>query len=181
MSKGRPFAGLVHEILGRAEASYSDRAHLVWEVWERALGPDLARRSYPVELRRGRLLVAGPNAAWVQQLSFLREQIRQAVNRALGEELVREVRLRVAEIDPPKPRPPAAPPAWLDEPVGAPVLAAIADEVATIADPELREAIRQVRLRAEQVSRYRERLEDPGAPGPLPSTRRPGRGGAGAT
>jgi len=148
---------LLQGALRRAEASYRDRAHLVWDVWSAAVGPELARRSRPQSLRAGRLTVAVANASWMQQLSFLRESIRDAVNRALGEPLVREVRLRMAETEAPRPvHRPAAPPPWLDQPVDEQARARVEAEVAAIRDPELREVVRQVRIRAEQVRLFRE-------------------------
>jgi hypothetical protein len=148
---------LIQQVLRRAEGSYRDRSHLVWDVWEDAVGPELARRSRPQALRAGRLTVAVANAAWMQQLSFLRESIRDAVNRALGQPLVREVRLRMTEVEAPRPvHQPSAPPPWLEQPLDDPARDAVEREVSAIRDPELREAIRQTRIRAEQVRRYRE-------------------------
>lgn len=165
---------LLHQILRRAEASYRDRAHLVWEVWENAVGAELAHRSRPQSLRAGRLTVAVANAAWMQQLSFLRESIRDNVNRALGQPLVREVRLRLAETAAPRPpHQPSAPPPWLTQPVDAHTREVIEREVAAIADPELREAVRQTRIRAEQVRLYR---GSPTAPPPRASNGRRDRG-----
>jgi len=165
---------LLHKLLRRAEASYRDRSHLVWEVWEAAVGPELARRSRPHSLRAGRLIVAVASAAWMQQLSFLRESIRDNVNRALGQPLVREVRLRMAETEAPRPvHQPSAPPPWLDQQVDKRTRDAVDREVAAIADPELREAVRQTRIRAEQVRLYR---EPPTAPPPQPSSGHPEHG-----
>ncbi|MEW6487860.1 MAG: DUF721 domain-containing protein [Thermodesulfobacteriota bacterium] len=167
---------VLQRVLRQAEASYPDRSHRIWEVWDTAVGPDVAARSRPLSLRSGRLTVAVESPAWMQQLSFLRETMRDAVNRALGEDLVREVRLRIAEAEPPAPPPrdPARPPPWLAREVPAEVAAAVDREVASIRDPELREAVRQTRLRAEQMRRFR---EDPGDAPPRASSARPKRGG----
>lgn len=178
---------MLGDLVSSVEASYPDRAHLVWDVWEGAVGHELARRCQPLELRRGRLTVAACNPAWMQQLSFLRGRIQEALNLALGQELVREIRFRVAEVPPPAAPVPSRIPAWLSEPVEDLVRAAIDAEVAAIADPTLRETVRQVRVRAEQVRRHRQRQEAPGAEPPPPSTALPrlpprGRGGGpGAT
>jgi len=165
-------------LLRGAEASYPDRSHRLWEVWEQAVGPEVARRAYPAELRRGRLTVAVENASWMQQLSFLREQLRDTLNQALGQEVVKEIRMRQAPPDrPPPPRGREPPPPWLSEPLDAPALQTIDDELAALPDPELRELLRRVRVRAEQARRHR---GGPAAPAPPPSTAHRRRGGPAA-
>lgn len=166
MANTDDLSGPLSTLLRRAEASYPDRAHKVWEVWEESVGPDVAKRSYPLSFRRGRLVVAVSAAAWMQELSFLRELIRDSLNRALGADLVTDIRLRVAEAEPPPaPRTPAPPPPWLSETLPGESLEKIERELSTIRDPELRDAIRQVRVRAEQVRRFREdRAEAPPPP-----------------
>lgn len=167
---------VLQDVLRRAESSYPDRSHRVWEVWDAAVGPDVAARSRPLSLRSGRLTVAVESPAWMQQLSFLREAMRDAVNRAIGETLVREVRLRIAEAEPPPPppRPAPGPPPWLSQDLPSTVSEAVDREVAVIRDPQLREAVRQTRLRAEQARRFR---EDPAAAPPPGSSRGRQRGG----
>ncbi|MFU8856360.1 MAG: DUF721 domain-containing protein [Deferrisomatales bacterium] len=171
---------VLQQLLERAESTYATRDHRVWEVWDQAVGPQVASRSRPVSLRAGRLTVAVANAAWMQQLSFIRDSLRDAVNRALGEPLVRDVRLRMAEAEapPPPPRRPQGPPPWLGQDVPEEVIAAVDREVREIRDPEVREAVRQTRLRAEQMRRFREGRE---AARPRQSSGRRGRGGRGGS
>ncbi|GAB4255833.1 MAG: DUF721 domain-containing protein [Deferrisomatales bacterium] len=158
-SPSRPsgLAEPLRKLLRRVEAGYPDRAHRIWEVWETAVGPDIAKRSCPTSFQGGRLLVSVSTAPWLQQLSFLRETIRDAVNGALGAPLVTEVRLRLGAVaPPPAPRSAPAPPSWLAEPLPQEVLRRIERELEPVADPQLRETLRQVRVRAEQVRRFRE-------------------------
>lgn len=171
---------VLHQVLRKAEGTYPDQAHRVWEVWDQAVGCEVAERSSPLSLRSGRLTVAVTNAAWMQQLSFLRESIRDAVNRALEGDVVREVRLRMAEVEPPPPpaRRPPGPPPWLAEDLPREVTEVVDRDVATIQDPEVREAVRQTRLRAEQIRRFR---GDRAGGTPPQSSGRRGRGGRGGS
>lgn len=170
----RDLPKLIRDLLVRAEASYPDTCHRLWDVWEEAVGADVARRAYPLELRRGRLTLAVATAPWMQQLSLLRERLRDAVNEALGTELVREVRFRLSPPEPPRaPRTAAPPPEWLSVPLDPAALAAIDAELSAVADPRLRAALRQVRVRAEQARRFR---ADPAEPAPPESSARSRRG-----
>ncbi len=167
----------VQGLLRKAESAYPDGAHRVWTLWPDVVGPEIARRSAPVTLRRGLLTVAVTSSAWVQQLSFLRERVRRALNEALGADRIREIRFRVQPLpEPPRGRAPAAPAPWRDLRVPDAVTEAVDREVAGIEDPDLRAAVRSARLKAEQVRLFREARE--GALPPV-STGSPERGGPG--
>lgn len=49
--------------------------------------------SEPVGYQRGVLYVWVSNSAWMQQLVFMREHMRDAINKKLEQEYVREIRL----------------------------------------------------------------------------------------
>ncbi len=143
-------------LLRRMEAAFPDAGHRVWEVWEAAVGADIARRARPLSLRRGTLVLGVTSSAWMHQLAFLRSEIAARVNAALGERVVRSVRLRAA----PQPDAPALPaggaargapaPPWLGHPLPPETRERIRQEVREIRDPELRAAVERARLRAEQ-------------------------------
>lgn len=172
---GRELPSLIGDLLRRAEASYPDQSHRLWDVWEEAVGAEVARRAYPLELRRGRLTLAVASSPWMQQLSLLRERLREAVNGALGGEIVREVRFRLSAPEPPPPpRTAAPPPPWLALPLEPETLAAIDAEVSAVADSDLRAALHKVRVRAEQARRF---LQNPAEPRPPRSNDRSRRGG----
>ncbi len=65
--------------------------------WATIVGEDIASNSRPAELVRGSLLVVTRSAAWSQQLSFLSEQIVDAVRASTGVAL-EGVRFRVGRI-----------------------------------------------------------------------------------
>jgi hypothetical protein len=80
------------------------RAQVVVRKWPEVVGELLARVSSAQRLRSGLLWVVAENSAWCQELSLRREFLRERLNQAVGEELVREIRVRVGN-----PRRPAQP------------------------------------------------------------------------
>jgi hypothetical protein len=72
----------------------------VWRVWDHAVGERIAARARPVAFRDGVLTVAVSSAPWMQQLGFLKGQMIEAVNRALGEELVTDIYLKAGTVPP---------------------------------------------------------------------------------
>lgn len=110
--------------------------------WDRAVGAVIARHARPQTIRGKRLAVVVDSSAWMQQLSLLKPEIIEKLNRALGEEAVETITLRIGEIDLPaapgrEPRPP-------DASLDAAEQRKVEEYVAVIADPEVRESFRRM-------------------------------------
>jgi len=143
--------------LGRIEGAYPDQAHRIWEVWGQAVGEPLASHCRPLDYRNGTLVLAVSSASWMQQVQFLTGTVRDTLNGALGEELVRQVRLRVAEA--PAPPPPAEPPP-LPPTAQLPALSIeerqqLERELQEVPDPQLRSAVRRARERAVRLALFK--------------------------
>ena len=65
--------------------------HAVWTHWEAVVGPTLARHARPERLRRGVLVVAVDSPEWMQELQFLKHELRERLNARLGRPAVREL------------------------------------------------------------------------------------------
>lgn len=109
---GRGFDSLA-DILGRVvrrlDLEQPLGSHSVHVVWEGAVGARTAMHSRPVELRGGLLVVEVRSNAWMNELSFHREELCRALNAASeGRFTVRELRFRVGAL-PPAPKAPPAP------------------------------------------------------------------------
>jgi predicted nucleic acid-binding Zn ribbon protein len=65
--------------------------HAVWAHWEATVGPAIARHARPLRLRRGTLVVAVDDAGWMQELQFLKHDLRARLNARLGRLAVRDV------------------------------------------------------------------------------------------
>jgi len=67
----------------------------VWDVWSKAVGPDVAKNAQPKVMKKGLLIVNVASGPWAQELQFLEADIRDRVNSAAGVELVEEIRFKV--------------------------------------------------------------------------------------
>jgi predicted nucleic acid-binding Zn ribbon protein len=134
------------------------RAHRLVAHWEKIVGAKVAARSVPDGLHRGVLWVRVDSAAWMHELSFLRQDIANNANALCGDPpLVNEVRLHlggrthaddgdvlasIVAIRRPEVRErPLPPPATGEQ------LKAIEAEVARVADDELRAILLDTRRR----------------------------------
>ena len=122
--------------------------------WEDIVGPDLARKTYPLRVHRGVLWVGAPDASWAYQFQFMRSELLHCLESVLGTTDIHEVRFKATEL-------PAAA-AEVPDPVGAldsadvPVDEGLSRSAENISDPALRALFvrslakqRQNRLRRE--------------------------------
>jgi predicted nucleic acid-binding Zn ribbon protein len=117
----------------------------IWLIWDSAVGEQIAAKARPVSFRDGTLTVAVVSAPWMQQLSFLKKHIVEQVNQSLGRDLVREIYLKAvrAKAVPPQPKTAEKPRRQLTESE----IRLIAEQTASVKDPELREAFTRILAR----------------------------------
>ena len=73
--------------------------HALWAHWDAVVGPTLALHARPARLRRGMLVVAVDSPEWMQELQFLKHELRDRLNARLGRPVVRDVFLAL-EVEP---------------------------------------------------------------------------------
>lgn len=114
----------------------------IWEAWDTVVGPQIAGHARPSTMRDGVLTVLVASAPWMQQLNFLKGEIRERLNSHLGAELVRDIYLKAGKPSRPvlsQPEPPLP-----DRPLTATELNEIAATVAALSDVELRDACQRL-------------------------------------
>lgn len=71
---------------------------MIWESWDQAVGPAIAARTRPLRLVGGVLTVTVASGPWMQQLSFMKTELRDRINTTLGDDRVREIALKTGRI-----------------------------------------------------------------------------------
>jgi predicted nucleic acid-binding Zn ribbon protein len=74
-----------------------DEPLLGWQavgLWDEVVGERVAARARATSFREGTLYVSVENAVWMTELSYLRRQMAEELNRRLGAEVVREIRFQ---------------------------------------------------------------------------------------
>lgn len=71
---------------------------VIWQEWERAVGPAIAARTRPLRISGGVLTILVASGPWMQQLSFMKAELCARINGQLGEERVREIVLKSGRI-----------------------------------------------------------------------------------
>lgn len=139
MKRPAPLSDLLAATFAGKPVQSRFREMKIWEVWESAVGPQIAAKALPASFRDGVLTVRVANSAWMQQLSLLKTDIVSQLNGAIGEPLVREIFLKQGGITrEPPPEAPFTPPSRDLTPEE---LAWIRDQGSGVTDPELRRTL----------------------------------------
>jgi predicted nucleic acid-binding Zn ribbon protein len=67
----------------------------VLKLWPKAVGEQIAAQTQPDNLRNGTLFVKTTSSVWVQQLHFMKDEIRQKLNELSGKDAIKEIRFSV--------------------------------------------------------------------------------------
>ena len=153
--KPEPLGDILHKVLKKMDVPHKRTDHRLVDLWERAVGPQIASRTLPENLRRGSLYVLTSTPAWLHQLQFLKEEILAKLNELSGKNEFRRLFFSIGEI--PEGRssvPDRLPPDFVMQKLPARDRQMMEKSLAAIGDPELREAIAKAMIR--EISRRRE-------------------------
>ena len=149
--------GIISRALKKMHVPFRPEDRRLVEIWEEAVGPQIAAQSRPDGLRRGTLFVKVSNSVWMQQLHFLKEEITGKVNDIMGRADLKDIRFSIGQVPAPAGKeentgatPPAAPLRERDEKMIETCLASLADE-------ELRIVIKRVMTKEITLRRGREK------------------------
>lgn len=120
----------------------------IWCIWSAVVGPQIARHAQPHTLSHGRLVVHVTDPVWLHHLSMMRPRVIAALNERLQASTVRELILRVGQVE--------APPATRPEPAHRPEdphpdpahLARVEALLSPLRDCPFRGALKHLLLRA---------------------------------
>jgi predicted nucleic acid-binding Zn ribbon protein len=145
---------ILFKVLKRRGMTSKLEENSLFKFWAKAVGPQIAAQTQPDLLRNGTLFVKTTSSVWVQQLHFIKEEIRLKLNELSGKEAIKEIRFSVghklakakAEENYPATKKPVL--KERDKKM-------IAESTAAIADPELAAIIK--RVMQIEISRRRQR------------------------
>jgi predicted nucleic acid-binding Zn ribbon protein len=84
-------ADVLRQALDRLPVARRIADHAVWTHWDAVVGATLALHARPHRLRNGILFVAVDSPEWMQELQFLKLDLRDRLNARLGRNAIRDV------------------------------------------------------------------------------------------
>lgn len=93
-----PLKDIISNLLGNTDLPFNPDDARIWEVWEEAVGPAIAKNARPSWIKNQRLRVSVSNSVWLQELEFAGENIKERLNRMLEREAVKTITFRIGSI-----------------------------------------------------------------------------------
>ncbi|MBI3785846.1 MAG: DUF721 domain-containing protein [Deltaproteobacteria bacterium] len=84
-------APVLQAVLRRFDSEQQLEGYRIWVFWNNEVGATIARRAQPLRLRNGILFVTVSSHSWMQELQFMKDDLRERLNARLGSPLVRDI------------------------------------------------------------------------------------------
>jgi predicted nucleic acid-binding Zn ribbon protein len=76
-----------------------DRAMIeVWDVWEAAVGNEIAAHAHPVACKGGLVLVHISNSTRLHHMRFMEKELIRKLNHALGDDRVKAITFKIGPV-----------------------------------------------------------------------------------
>jgi hypothetical protein len=134
---------ILQETLKRRNIPIDCRDQEIVTGWEKTVGPQIFQQTRPEKIRNKTLYLKVSSSAWMQQLQFMKPELIEKVNAALGKEAVNNIFFNVGVIEP---QPVKVPKEVFrlneeDFPLKPRDIRIMQESLAEITDPELEKAI----------------------------------------
>ena len=70
----------------------------VWQVWDRVMGDVIAQNARPAAFKGRLLLVHVNSSTWIHQLQFLKTEMIEKLNNALGKSLINDLKFKIGPL-----------------------------------------------------------------------------------
>jgi len=70
----------------------------VWDLWDNSVGETIAANARPEAFKGKILLVHVTSSVWMHHLQFLKENIINNINDALGETFIEEIKFKIGPV-----------------------------------------------------------------------------------
>lgn len=92
----------IGDVIGKVVAQHRpamDHAMIkVWDVWEAAVGGEIAAHAHPKAFKGGLLLVHISNSTWLHHMRFMEKELIRKLNQALGEDRVKTMMFKIGPV-----------------------------------------------------------------------------------
>jgi|GEM_PF-2971101 len=93
-SLGKEVFQILEQTLGEERYGDLEKMRRLYEAWEILVGEETSRRTGPLLLRDGRLVVGAVSSAWCNEMSMRRDELKKNAREKLGIDL-KEVVVRI--------------------------------------------------------------------------------------
>ena len=88
-------SGILKELLKKYRSEPDGELARVWQLWDGIVGEAIAENARPAAFKGSLLLVYVTNSTWVHHLQFLKQDIIEKLNAAVGQKLVEDIKFKI--------------------------------------------------------------------------------------
>lgn len=92
----------VGDILQKSLKAYRKKKDLgmikIWDLWEDAVGKEIAENAKPAAFKGDVLLVHVNSSPWMHHLQFLKKDIIDKINSKMGKDMVGELKFKIENL-----------------------------------------------------------------------------------
>ncbi|MDJ0876840.1 MAG: DUF721 domain-containing protein [Desulfobacterales bacterium] len=96
-----PLKGILNSVLRQCRRDLQLDPDLLWQVWDRAVGPAIARNARPAAFKQRLLIVHVSSSVWLQELHFQKGTLIERVNKEAGSTIVDDIQFKIGPLDAP--------------------------------------------------------------------------------
>jgi predicted nucleic acid-binding Zn ribbon protein len=89
---------ILHRVLDQYRPKADQELCKVWDLWDIAVGSEIAANARPAAFRGRRLLVHVSNSTWLHHLRFMEKELITKINGALGAERIESFQLKIGPV-----------------------------------------------------------------------------------
>lgn len=98
LKKPAHIAGVLKSALAAYRGEGDGELVKVWELWDGAVGHAIAENTRAAAFRGNLLIVHVSSSTWIHHLHFLKRDLIEQINRALGKKLVGDIKFKVGPL-----------------------------------------------------------------------------------
>ena len=90
-----PLKEIIASLLNDPKLPFNPDDGRIWSVWEETVGSAIAQHAQPEWIKSGKLRVRVSDPIWLQELGFVKETIKEKLNKRLGRKAVGNIEFRL--------------------------------------------------------------------------------------
>jgi predicted nucleic acid-binding Zn ribbon protein len=90
-----PLKEIISSLLNDPKLPFNPDDGRIWNVWEETVGSAIAQHAQPEWIKSGKLRVRVSDSIWLQELGFVKETIKEKLNKRLGRKAVGTIEFRL--------------------------------------------------------------------------------------
>lgn len=89
---------ILDDVLKSYRSETDDAPQSVWGLWDEAVGETIAKNARPAAVSGKLLIVHVTSSTWIHQLQFLKNDMINRLNTALGKPLIAEIKFKIGPL-----------------------------------------------------------------------------------